>query len=161
MSDLSSLLLPSQLHQNLLHQDEGSSWCSSGPVSWNHTETRHSHFSLFAFNHNISETVLVSTTVCVFCCRQNHVRVKSFSFHYKWSWQWILPDANSLWSVAKHWKLLFPVCSGCLVGIIFFILGLGTLLPWNFFMTASLVKTWLKDSWCDSGHQHKSTSLKW
>ncbi|XP_017277583.1 equilibrative nucleoside transporter 2 isoform X2 [Kryptolebias marmoratus] len=27
---------------------------------------------------------------------------------------------------------------GCLVGIIFFILGLGTLLPWNFYMTASL-----------------------
>uniref|UniRef100_A0AAQ5YRF9 Solute carrier family 29 member 2 n=1 Tax=Amphiprion ocellaris TaxID=80972 RepID=A0AAQ5YRF9_AMPOC len=27
---------------------------------------------------------------------------------------------------------------GCLVGVIFFILGLGTLLPWNFFMTASL-----------------------
>ncbi|XP_077401253.1 equilibrative nucleoside transporter 2-like [Vanacampus margaritifer] len=27
---------------------------------------------------------------------------------------------------------------GCLVGVCFFILGLGTLLPWNFFMTASL-----------------------
>ncbi|XP_072232006.1 equilibrative nucleoside transporter 2-like [Leuresthes tenuis] len=31
-----------------------------------------------------------------------------------------------------------PPNRGCMVGIIFFILGLGTLLPWNFFMTASL-----------------------
>ncbi|MEQ2292579.1 hypothetical protein AMECASPLE_024500, partial [Ameca splendens] len=31
-----------------------------------------------------------------------------------------------------------PQDRGCLVGLIFFILGLGTLLPWNFFMTASL-----------------------
>uniref|UniRef100_A0AAQ5YU14 Solute carrier family 29 member 2 n=1 Tax=Amphiprion ocellaris TaxID=80972 RepID=A0AAQ5YU14_AMPOC len=31
-----------------------------------------------------------------------------------------------------------PQDRGCLVGVIFFILGLGTLLPWNFFMTASL-----------------------
>ncbi|XP_034532188.1 equilibrative nucleoside transporter 2-like isoform X2 [Notolabrus celidotus] len=31
-----------------------------------------------------------------------------------------------------------PRDRGCMVGIIFFILGLGTLLPWNFFMTASL-----------------------
>ncbi|XP_069015228.1 equilibrative nucleoside transporter 2-like [Embiotoca jacksoni] len=31
-----------------------------------------------------------------------------------------------------------PRDRGCLVGVIFFILGLGTLLPWNFFMTASL-----------------------
>ncbi|XP_062371746.1 equilibrative nucleoside transporter 2 isoform X2 [Sardina pilchardus] len=30
-----------------------------------------------------------------------------------------------------------PKDRGCLVGVIFFILGLGTLLPWNFFMTAS------------------------
>ncbi|XP_041635501.1 equilibrative nucleoside transporter 2 isoform X2 [Cheilinus undulatus] len=31
-----------------------------------------------------------------------------------------------------------PRDRGCMVGVIFFILGLGTLLPWNFFMTASL-----------------------
>ncbi|XP_039525569.1 equilibrative nucleoside transporter 2 [Pimephales promelas] len=31
-----------------------------------------------------------------------------------------------------------PKDRGCLVAVMFFILGLGTLLPWNFFMTASM-----------------------
>nr|XP_023690178.1 equilibrative nucleoside transporter 2-like isoform X2 [Paramormyrops kingsleyae] len=30
-----------------------------------------------------------------------------------------------------------PVDRGCAVGVIFFILGMGTLLPWNFFLTAT------------------------
>lgn len=34
---------------------------------------------------------------------------------------------------------VFCFCSGQAVAIIIFVLGLGTLLPWNFFMTASQV----------------------
>lgn len=40
-----------------------------------------------------------------------------------------------------HLDLLpFPICRYKAVWLIFFMLGLGTLLPWNFFMTASQVR---------------------
>lgn len=51
-----------------------------------------------------------------------------------------------------HAPSLFPIYRYYTVGLMFFILGLGTLLPWNFFMTASLVKTRLHKIWHNMKH---------
>lgn len=51
-----------------------------------------------------------------------------------------------------HAPSLFPIYRYYWVGVMFFILGLGTLLPWNFFMTASLVKTRPHKIWHNMKH---------
>lgn len=51
-----------------------------------------------------------------------------------------------------HAPSLFPIYRYYTVGLMFFILGLGTLLPWNFFMTASLVKTRPHKIWHNMKH---------
>uniref|UniRef100_A0A8C2TGE9 Solute carrier family 29 member 1 (Augustine blood group) n=1 Tax=Coturnix japonica TaxID=93934 RepID=A0A8C2TGE9_COTJA len=45
-------------------------------------------------------------------------------------------DACPLPCLSSYFTLLCPLCRYKAVWLIFFILGLGTLLPWNFFMTA-------------------------
>lgn len=51
-----------------------------------------------------------------------------------------------------HAPSIFPIYRYYWVGVMFFILGLGTLLPWNFFMTASLVKTRPHKIWHNMKH---------
>lgn len=57
-----------------------------------------------------------------------------------------------------HAPSIFPIYRYYWVGVMFFILGLGTLLPWNFFMTASLVKTRPHKIWQNMKHM---LGLQW
>lgn len=49
-------------------------------------------------------------------------------------------DTCPLPCLSSYSTLLCPLCRYKAVWLIFFILGLGTLLPWNFFMTARQVR---------------------